>query len=191
MYTLHNVCVLQVIIWRQSKFRHMLCYRYCSAGECLTLILKATEKPMQFIVKILKDWSKMVPYFSLLFNSTMPNPWANWYYSMLRDYYFSNFLSAAYTFWPVWTNDSRLLQELNLTARQPRRAPYYVIQATSSEGLTQGPLHGGLSGVWTIDSRCKATNLPLSYHTPSADADEILIISHITHQRDQLITGAI
>jgi len=36
-------------------------------------------------------------------------------------------------------DDSRLLQELNLTARQPRRAPHHVIQATTSEGLAQGP----------------------------------------------------
>jgi len=34
---------------------------------------------------------------------------------------------------------SRLLQELNLAARQPRRTPDHVIQATSSEGLPQGP----------------------------------------------------
>jgi len=36
-------------------------------------------------------------------------------------------------------HDSKLLQESNLTARQPRRAPHHVIQATTSEGLAQGP----------------------------------------------------
>ena len=35
--------------------------------------------------------------------------------------------------------NSRLLQESNLAARQPRRAPHHVIQATTNEGLAQGP----------------------------------------------------
>jgi len=39
----------------------------------------------------------------------------------------------------VWTDDSKLLQESNLTVRQPCRAPHHVIQATMSEGLAQGP----------------------------------------------------
>jgi len=30
----------------------------------------------------------------------------------------------------IWTNGSRLLQESNLIARQPCRAPHHVIQAT-------------------------------------------------------------
>jgi len=34
---------------------------------------------------------------------------------------------------------TRLLQESNLTAMQPRRVPHHVIQATASEGLAQGP----------------------------------------------------
>jgi len=36
-------------------------------------------------------------------------------------------------------DDSRLLQELNLTAKQARRVPYHIILATTSEGLAQGP----------------------------------------------------
>jgi len=32
----------------------------------------------------------------------------------------------------VWTDDSKLLQQLNLTTRQPHRAPHHVIQATMS-----------------------------------------------------------
>ena len=36
-------------------------------------------------------------------------------------------------------DDSRLLQESNLAARQPRRAPHHNIQATPSEGFAQGP----------------------------------------------------
>jgi len=35
-------------------------------------------------------------------------------------------------------DDSRLLQESNLVARQPRRLRHHVIQATTSEGLAQG-----------------------------------------------------
>jgi len=38
----------------------------------------------------------------------------------------------------VRTDGSRLLQELNLAVRQPRRAPHHAIQATMSEGLAQG-----------------------------------------------------
>ena len=39
----------------------------------------------------------------------------------------------------VRTYDNKLLQELNLTARQPHWAPRHVIQAIMSEGLSQGP----------------------------------------------------
>ena len=38
----------------------------------------------------------------------------------------------------VWTDDSKLLQESNLTARQPRRVPYHDIHSPTSEGLAQG-----------------------------------------------------
>ena len=38
----------------------------------------------------------------------------------------------------VWTDDSKLLQESNLAARQQHRAPHHVIQTIASEGLTQG-----------------------------------------------------
>jgi len=34
---------------------------------------------------------------------------------------------------------SRLLQESNLTARQPCKAPLYIILATTREGFAQGP----------------------------------------------------
>ena len=39
----------------------------------------------------------------------------------------------------TWTDDRKLLQESNLTARQPRTAPHHVIQITAIEGLVQGP----------------------------------------------------
>ena len=38
-----------------------------------------------------------------------------------------------------WTDDSNLLQESNLAARQPRRATHHVIHATTSEELVRGP----------------------------------------------------
>ena len=34
----------------------------------------------------------------------------------------------------VWTDDCKLLQESNLTVRQPRRAPHHVIRPTAIEG---------------------------------------------------------
>jgi len=40
----------------------------------------------------------------------------------------------------AWTDDRRLLQESNLTARQLRRAAHHIIQTTMSEGLAQGPM---------------------------------------------------
>jgi len=39
----------------------------------------------------------------------------------------------------IGTDDSKLLQESNLTSRQPRRAPHHVIQTTASEVIAQGP----------------------------------------------------
>ena len=39
----------------------------------------------------------------------------------------------------IWTDDSRLLEEFNLTAKQPCRAPHHIVQATTSAGLAQGP----------------------------------------------------
>jgi len=48
---------------------------------------------------------------------------------MIASYYRSHIL----------TDDSKLLQESNFTAGQPRRAPLHVIPATTNEGLAQGP----------------------------------------------------
>ena len=59
-------------------------------------------------------------------------------------------------------DDSRLLQEPNLTAREPRKVPYYVIQATASEGLAQGPyVRLGLR-----PCQWMAPNLPLCHRAP-------------------------
>ena len=46
----------------------------------------------------------------------------------------------------VWTDDSRLLEESNLAARQPQGATS-VIQAITSEGLAQGPYVAARGGV--------------------------------------------
>jgi len=46
----------------------------------------------------------------------------------------------------VWTDDSRLLQESNLAARQQQGATS-VIQAISGEGLAQGPYVVARGGV--------------------------------------------
>jgi len=60
-------------------------------------------------------------------------------------------------------DDSRLLQESNLAAREPRRSPHHVIQATTSEGLAQGP-YVAASGIIISDRRHRAP--PMSQHTP-------------------------
>ena len=46
----------------------------------------------------------------------------------------------------VWTDDSRLLQESNLAARQPQGATSGT-QAITSEGLAQGPYVAARGGV--------------------------------------------
>ena len=65
----------------------------------------------------------------------------------------------------VWTNDSKLLQESNLTARQPRREPHHVIQATTSEGLAQGP-YVVASGFRTSDLRTEHHHVAV--HAPKS-----------------------
>ena len=46
----------------------------------------------------------------------------------------------------VWTDDSRLLQESNLAARQPQGATS-VIQSITGKGLAQGPYVVARGGV--------------------------------------------
>src|SRR6218665_577062 len=60
----------------------------------------------------------------------------------------------------VLTDDSRLLQESNLAARQPRGAPHYVIQATTSEGLAQGPYLATRMGFEPATFRIEGTDNP-------------------------------
>ena len=57
------------------------------------------------------------------------------------------------------TDDSRLLQEENLTARQPRRAPRSIIQAIRGEGLAQGLYLAARMGFEPVTLRTKDTDL--------------------------------
>ena len=64
----------------------------------------------------------------------------------------------------VWTDDSRLLQESNLAARQPQGATS-VIQEITGEGLAQGPYVADRGGVEPTTFRTKGTdNLHLTNH---------------------------
>src|SRR6218665_3289454 len=61
-------------------------------------------------------------------------------------------------------DDSRLLQELNLSARQPQGATS-VIQAITGEGLAQGPYMAARGGVEPTSFRTEGTNnLHLTSH---------------------------
>jgi len=72
----------------------------------------------------------------------------------------------------VWTDDSKLLQESNLTARKPRRAPHHVIgigQLWVKE-LSKVP-------AWRLEwdsnlrpCRRKAPNLPVSNHVQDSES---------------------
>ena len=64
----------------------------------------------------------------------------------------------------VWTDDSRLLQESNLAARQPQGATS-DIQAITGEGLAQGPYVEARGGVEPMTFRTEGTdNLHLTNH---------------------------
>jgi len=70
----------------------------------------------------------------------------------------------------VWKGDSRLLQESNLTTRQPRRAPHYVIHQIlqtplPSEWRTSKP-YGDAEFVNSIHQHQSTTYLPLIYGPP-------------------------
>ena len=47
----------------------------------------------------------------------------------------------------ILTDDSKLLQESNLTVKKPHRAPHHVIQEITSEGLAQDPYMVARGGV--------------------------------------------
>ena len=66
----------------------------------------------------------------------------------------------------VRTNDSRLLQESNLAARQPQGG-ISVIQAITGEGLAQGPYVADRGGVKPTTLCTLGTdNLHLTNHAP-------------------------
>ena len=54
-------------------------------------------------------------------------------------------------------DDSKLLQKFNLAARQPRRLPDHVVQATTIEGLAQGP-YVAASGIEPATFRTEGTD---------------------------------
>ena len=63
-------------------------------------------------------------------------------------------------------DESRLLQELDLAARQPQGATS-VIQAITGEGLAQGPYVAARGGVEPTTFCTEGTdNLHLTKHTP-------------------------
>src|SRR6218665_3057988 len=72
----------------------------------------------------------------------------------------------------VLTDDSRLLDESKLAARQPRRAPHDVIQTITSEGLAQGP-YVAASGFEPATFRTEGTE-----HHQLATRPSILIMSN-------------
>jgi len=64
----------------------------------------------------------------------------------------------------LWMNDSKLLQELNLTARQPRRAPHHVIHLVSqmlppSKWRSSQPHRG-----YQVQTRVHECHAPRCYH---------------------------
>ena len=65
----------------------------------------------------------------------------------------------------VRTVDRKLLQEPNLNVRQPGRAPHHVIQATTSEGLAQGPYVAARVRFEPATLRMQGTE-PLNHHAP-------------------------
>ena len=68
-----------------------------------------------------------------------------------------------------WTDDSRLLQESNLAARQPQGATS-VIQTISGEGLAQDPYVTTRGGVEPTTFRTEGTdNLHLTNHAPNTN----------------------
>jgi len=85
-----------------------------------------------------------------------------------RVFIFQNVTDAVWITDIVWTYDSKLLQESNLIAKQPRRVPHHVIQATASEGLAQGPYMVAKVGFEPATLLIEGTEpcIPLSHHAP-------------------------
>jgi len=87
----------------------------------------------------------------------------------------------------AWTDDSRLLQESNLAARQPQGAAS-VIQAITGEGLAQGPYVVARGGVESTTFRTEGTdNLRLTNHVPAWRCCIAFIhLSHSAHKSEAL-----
>src|SRR6218665_3640100 len=80
-------------------------------------------------------------------------------------------------------DDSRLLQEFNLTARQP----HHVIQAITSDGLAQGPYVMARVGSNLRPCGRKALNLLLSHHAPCCLSGSYQL-SHLYQPRNTIAT---
>ena len=75
----------------------------------------------------------------------------------------------------VGMDDSKLLQESNLTARLPQRMPHHSIQAIASEGLAQGPYMAARGGVEPTTFRTEGTE----HHHSAAPRPIILTLSFV------------
>jgi len=74
-------------------------------------------------------------------------------------------------------HDSRLVQGLNLAARQPRRAPHHVIQATTARILCRNftPKHHRQPWVkdlpkvptWQLERKSNTMTLPIRHPCPN------------------------
>ena len=81
----------------------------------------------------------------------------------------------------VRTDDSRLLQESNLAARQPRRAPHHVIQTITSEELAQGPYVSARVVFEPATFRAEGTEHHHSTTTPLLHGLHCITIDKINH----------
>jgi len=73
----------------------------------------------------------------------------------------------------------KLLQESDLTARQPHRAPHHVIQATTSEGLAQGPYVAARVGFKPATFSIEFTKHHHSATTPLNRCVLLVMVSHM------------
>ena len=81
----------------------------------------------------------------------------------------------------VWTDESKLLQESNLAARQPHGAPHHIIQATINEKLAQGPYVAARGGVELATFRTEGTE-----HHHSTTTPHIHIVNALLNQYNNL-----
>ena len=76
-------------------------------------------------------------------------------------------------------DDSKLLLKLNLTVGQSRRVPHHVIQATTSEGLAQGPYVAARVGFKPATFSIEFTKHHHSATTPLNRCVLLVMVSHM------------